>query len=141
MRPKNPLPDLRSGRVVLNIRKRINGNAEIHMDLLKNQLQFIVIESSIKRKVLKVIPMLIANSFYRGIPMFRNYLKIAVRNLVRSKTYSIINIMGLSLGFGLCTVLLLYIHYELNYDRYHKNADQIYRVTTIFPGTTSIKPP
>ena len=47
------------GRDVLNIRQQINEYAEIPIDLLKNQLQFIVIESSSKRKVLKVIP-----SFY-----------------------------------------------------------------------------
>lgn len=61
--------------------------------------------------------------------MLKNYLKIALRNLLRHKGYSLINILGLAVGMASCILILLYVHDELSYDKYHKNADQIYRVT------------
>ena len=60
--------------------------------------------------------------------MLRNYLKIAVRNLVKNKVYSFINIAGLATGMACAILLGLYINDELSYDRYHKNADNIFRV-------------
>ncbi len=60
--------------------------------------------------------------------MFKNYLKIALRNLFKQKIYSIINIFGLSLGLCCCILIMLYIQDELSFDRFHENADQIYRV-------------
>ena len=60
--------------------------------------------------------------------MFRNYLTIAIRNLLRQKLYSAINIFGLALGMACCILILLFVQDELSYDRYHKNADRIYRV-------------
>ncbi|MCP5104235.1 MAG: FtsX-like permease family protein, partial [bacterium] len=62
--------------------------------------------------------------------MFKNYLKIAVRNFLKHKAYSFINIAGLALGLAACILILLYVRDEINHDRYHKNADRIYRVTT-----------
>ena len=60
--------------------------------------------------------------------MFRNYLLIALRNLVRQKSLSFINILGLSLGLA-CTILILFwVLDELNYDRFHENIDHLYRV-------------
>lgn len=61
--------------------------------------------------------------------MLKNYLKIALRNLLRHKGYSLINILGLAVGMASCILILLYVHDELSYDKYHKDADQIYRVT------------
>ena len=60
--------------------------------------------------------------------MFKNYLKIALRMLKRHKTYSFINIAGLAIGLACCLLILLYVQYERSYDRYHENADLIYRV-------------
>jgi putative ABC transport system permease protein len=60
--------------------------------------------------------------------MFRNYMKIALRNLVREKGYAIINIAGLTTGIASCILILLFITNELTYDRHHENADRIYRV-------------
>ncbi|TAE34624.1 MAG: FtsX-like permease family protein, partial [Cytophagales bacterium] len=60
--------------------------------------------------------------------MIRNYLKIAWRNLVRNKMYSGLTLFGLASGIA-CTLLLgLYVADELSYDRYHANADKIYRL-------------
>jgi putative ABC transport system permease protein len=61
--------------------------------------------------------------------MFKNYLKIALRNLGKYRIYSLINIVGLSIGIACCLLILMHITDELSYDKYHKNAERIYRVT------------
>ncbi|GAB3768690.1 ABC transporter permease [Spirosoma horti] len=58
--------------------------------------------------------------------MLRNYLKIAIRNLSRSKSFSAINTLGLSVGMTCCMLLLLYIRSELSFDNYHEHADNLY---------------
>lgn len=63
--------------------------------------------------------------------MLKNYLKIALRNLLKFKIYSFINVIGLSIGIAACMMILLYIDDELSYDKFNKKADQIYRVHTI----------
>jgi putative ABC transport system permease protein len=60
--------------------------------------------------------------------MFENYLKITLRNIFKHKGHTFINIFGLSVGITCCLLLLLWIQDELSYDRYHENADRIYRV-------------
>lgn len=64
--------------------------------------------------------------------MFKNYLKIAWRNLMKNKTFSFINIFGLSIGLTCCMLIALYLHHALSYDTYHKNASQIYQLGTNF---------
>jgi putative ABC transport system permease protein len=61
--------------------------------------------------------------------MFKNYLKIALRNLSKYRIYSLINIAGLSIGIACCLLILMHITDEASYDKYHKNAERIYRVT------------
>lgn len=60
--------------------------------------------------------------------MISNYFKIAWRSLSRSKMYSLINIIGLTVGIACCILIVLYVKDELSYDQYHKNYHQIYRV-------------
>ncbi|MFP4023029.1 MAG: ABC transporter permease [Thiohalospira sp.] len=60
--------------------------------------------------------------------MFKNFLKVSIRNLVRNKTYSFINILGLAIGMVCSIIIFLFIFDELSYDRYHEKSDQIYRV-------------
>jgi ABC-type antimicrobial peptide transport system permease subunit len=60
--------------------------------------------------------------------MFKNYLKMTIRNLLRHKGYSFINMAGLAIGMACCILLVVYIHSELSFDRYHENADRIYRL-------------
>ncbi len=60
--------------------------------------------------------------------MLKNYFKIFTRNLKRNKTYSLINILGLSIGIASFILIMLWIANELSFDCFHKNADQIYRV-------------
>lgn len=67
--------------------------------------------------------------------MFRNYIKLTLRNLWRNKIFSAINILGLSLGIAICLLIMLFIRQEWSYDRFNKNADNIVRV--IFKGTVN----
>jgi len=60
--------------------------------------------------------------------MIKNYLKIAFRNLWKSKGFSAINIIGLAIGLATCLLIMLFVLDELSYDRYNKKADRIYRV-------------
>lgn len=60
--------------------------------------------------------------------MIRNYLKIAFRALWRSKTHSLINVLGLSLGIMCCILIVLFVKDEWTFDRFHSKADRIYRV-------------
>jgi putative ABC transport system permease protein len=69
--------------------------------------------------------------------MFKNYLKIALRNVKNDKIYSFINITGLAVGMVCFILISLYVRYELNYDKYHNNADAIYRVITEIPYSNS----
>ena len=60
--------------------------------------------------------------------MLINYFKNAVRILISQRFYSIINVAGLSIGITACILVTLYVKHELSYDRYHKNAGNIYRI-------------
>ena len=62
--------------------------------------------------------------------MFKNYLTVAVRNIMRHKVYSIINIAGLSVGMACTILILLWMQYEMSFDRYHENADRIFRLAS-----------
>ncbi|MBX2875152.1 MAG: ABC transporter permease [Saprospiraceae bacterium] len=59
--------------------------------------------------------------------MFQHYLKVALRNMFKYKGYTLINLAGLTMGLAICFVLFLWINDERSYDRFHENADRIYR--------------
>jgi len=60
--------------------------------------------------------------------MIQNYFKTAWRNLWKNKIFSMINVLGLSLGMAACLLILQYVNFELSYDHFNKNAANIYRV-------------
>lgn len=60
--------------------------------------------------------------------MFKNHITVAIRTLLRHKVYSFVNISGLAVGIACCMLIMLFVQDELSYDKFHKNADQIYRV-------------
>lgn len=60
--------------------------------------------------------------------MFKNYLKIAWRNILKHKVFSLINIGGLAIGLSCCLLILMFIQDEFSYDRFHSKADRVYRV-------------
>ncbi|HZE85390.1 MAG TPA: ABC transporter permease, partial [Puia sp.] len=61
--------------------------------------------------------------------MFRNFIKTAFRNLRKNKTFSLINIAGLSVGMAACLLILQYVSFELSYDQFNTNSSDIYRVS------------
>lgn len=60
--------------------------------------------------------------------MFKNYLTVAVRNILRHKLYAFINIFGLALGLSVFILIALFIQFELSYDKFYENHDRIYRI-------------
>lgn len=60
--------------------------------------------------------------------MLGNYIKIAIRNLIKHKGYTIINVAGLAIGIACCILIFLFIRHEWSYDTFHEKADQIFRV-------------
>ena len=63
--------------------------------------------------------------------MLKNYLLIAFRNLWRNKSYTSINLFGLSIGIAATLLILIYILFEFSYDQFHKNIDSIYRISVV----------
>ncbi len=59
--------------------------------------------------------------------MLRNYFKIGIRNLLKNKTFSVINILGLAIGLTACLLIALYVQHELRYDAFHEKGDRIVR--------------
>jgi putative ABC transport system permease protein len=57
--------------------------------------------------------------------MIQNYFKIAWRNLLKHKSFSLTNIFGLAIGIAACLVIFIYVRHELTFDQYNKNAARI----------------
>jgi putative ABC transport system permease protein len=68
------------------------------------------------------------SSSFNQSPMFRNYFVTAIRSLARSREFSLINIVGLAVGLATFSLISFYVYHELSFDRYHKNADRIFRI-------------
>lgn len=60
--------------------------------------------------------------------MIKNYFKIAIRNIIKHKSFSFINIIGLAIGIACSILILLFVTNELSYDKFHEKADRIYRI-------------
>ena len=71
--------------------------------------------------------------------MFKNYFKVAFRNLLKRKGFSLINILGLAIGMAVCLLIVLFIQSELGYDKQNEKADNIYRVVLerSYPGRST----
>ncbi len=73
--------------------------------------------------------------------MLKNYFKIAFRNLWRHRVFSLINILGLTVGLTACFLIFLYVRFELSYDKFHSKGDRIYRIICdIKTPTETMKP-
>lgn len=62
--------------------------------------------------------------------MFRNFFKVAVRNLSKNKFFTILNVLGLALGMSLCLLFIAFLAFLSRFDDFHSNGDRIYRVTS-----------
>ncbi|MEM6262701.1 MAG: ABC transporter permease [Bacteroidota bacterium] len=60
--------------------------------------------------------------------MFAHTFRVAIRNLLRNKVYTLINLTGLTVGVSCCLLLLLFVQHEMTYDRFHPQADRLYRL-------------
>jgi putative ABC transport system permease protein len=97
-------------------------------------------------QIIKSIPSFIVDSIKWGFVMFKNYIKIAFRNIRRHKGFSFINIIGLAVGMACVFAIMLWVHYELSFDRYNVNAERIFRVASEShehppPVTVVVTPP
>jgi putative ABC transport system permease protein len=80
------------------------------------------------RLILLSLPSFLKNHIYWSGQMFKNYLKIFLRNVSKHRAYSAINISGLAIAMAASFMIFLYISFELSYDRFHKYAGRLYRV-------------
>ncbi|MEX0845020.1 MAG: ABC transporter permease, partial [Balneolaceae bacterium] len=71
--------------------------------------------------------------------MLKNYFKIAIRNLLKKKVYSLINILGLAIGLATSLLIVLYVINEQSYDDFHENSDRIFRVIQTMTSETRIE--
>ncbi|MCP4723977.1 MAG: ABC transporter permease, partial [bacterium] len=78
---------------------------------------------------LKTIIYYLVLSSSRSKDMFKNYFKIALRNIFNQKLYSFINVSGIIISIVACFMILKYVSFELSYDDFHDNADNLYRLT------------
>src|SRR6188474_3954478 len=71
--------------------------------------------------------------------MLKNFFKVALRNLLKRKAYTLINILGLATGMAVCLLIVLFIQSELGFDKQHTQADNIYRVALerSYPGRST----
>jgi len=79
-------------------------------------------------QIIKTVGRTLYVSVFWSLIMFRNYFKIAWRNIQKHKGYSIINISGLALGLACCLLILLWVRDETSYDKFHENVPNLYRV-------------
>ena len=79
-------------------------------------------------QIIKSLPPIILDNLIWSGTMFKSYIKIAVRNLKKQKMFSAINIFGLAAGMSCTILIMLWVQDEMSFDKFHKNADNIYRV-------------
>ncbi|HTQ29525.1 MAG TPA: ABC transporter permease, partial [Puia sp.] len=60
--------------------------------------------------------------------MLKNYFKVALRSFLRYREYTVINVLGLSVGITCCLLIMLFVRNEFSYDRFHSKADRLYRL-------------
>ncbi|HEY0743961.1 MAG TPA: ABC transporter permease, partial [Chryseosolibacter sp.] len=70
--------------------------------------------------------------------MFQNFLRTALRTIVKYKAYATINFLGLTTGFALALLIVAYVRSEVSYDRFHANADRLYRIKYVAPNGLEI---
>jgi putative ABC transport system permease protein len=85
-------------------------------------------------EVLKLLRPVLLKNFkpapsFNSSAMYKNYFKVAYRNLIKKKAYSFINIFGLGLGIACCVLIFMFVRDEMSYDNYHAKGERIYRVT------------
>ena len=91
----------------------------------------------IRSHAMKAIPRTVKHNLIWGGVMFRNYFKIALRNIRKQKAYSFINIVGLAVGMACCILILMWVWDEIRFDAFHANIETLYRVAREDKGGAS----
>ncbi|MFC1725025.1 ABC transporter permease [candidate division KSB1 bacterium] len=91
------------------------------------------------RQIFQSIIRYLKESTIWSITMLNNYIKIALRNIRKQKLFSFINIAGLAIGMGCCIVIFLFVQSEFIYDKFHENADRIYRLSKYLQLDTGLR--
>ena len=119
-------------------RALIGDYEELYKDLAERRGHFIA-SLWYWMQLCRTIPSVIHDTIGWGLVMIRNYLKIALRNMKKYKVYAFINMTGLAVGIACFLLMMLYVRYEYSFDRFHKNANSIYRIVhqseTAFQGS------
>jgi len=117
------------------------GNRQTLLGDLEEEFRFVYLEEGRLRanlwyigQIVKPFIFFIRSQIFWSIFMFINYIKISIRNIQRHKAYSLINISGLAVGMACFILIMLYVKYELSFDSFHKNKDNVYRVAARLPG-------
>jgi len=79
-------------------------------------------------QVLKTVLIIFCYKIYWGCVMFKNYFITAIRNFKRHRGFTLINFIGLTVGLTCFLLIMLFVKFEFSFDRYHENADSIYRI-------------
>lgn len=82
--------------------------------------------------IIKIIPSYFEQRIFWGASMLNNYIKTALRNILKNKVFSLINISGLAIGMACCIVIMFFVQDELSWDRFNENAERIFRITKSF---------
>ncbi len=91
-------------------------------------------------QIILLLPAFLKNLIHRSIEMFRNNFKIGFRNIRKHKGFSFLHIAGMAIGLALFILIALYIQFELSFDRFHTNIDQIFRVEQILAHESGSEP-
>jgi putative ABC transport system permease protein len=130
--PKWPLKTLRF-LLKKEYVEEIEGDMEEIFLAMAEERSLAVARRSYYWEVLRLLRPILIRSFkssynHNSFNMYRNYLMIAWRNLLKKKAYSAINIFGLALGIACCLLIFMYVEYERSFDNYQEKGDRIYRV-------------
>ncbi len=110
------------------------GDFEEYYSYIKKKEGVVAANKWYWQQVLKYAPSKLIHKIYWSVSMFKNYLKIAFRNLKNQKSYSFINIFGLTIGLTSFILIALFVQYELSYDDFHVNSDRTYRINAFQPA-------
>ncbi len=89
-------------------------------------------------RLVKATPYFILKSFTWNFIMIWNYLKVALRNIKKYKTFSLINVVGLASSIAICLLIILFIYDQKSYDRWHQDSESIYRITSDFKSSGNL---
>jgi putative ABC transport system permease protein len=111
-----------------NVRYSAMGDFEERFQTIARESSLFIARLFYWLQIFLIFPFFIKNLIYWSVEMLKNYLKISLRIIQRHKGFSFIKISGLVIGMACCTLILLFVRYELSFDDFHENKDRIYRV-------------